>query len=304
MQNKYTKKIISLAVLVSVLIPIHSFAYSSPVITGSGSVVGPQSTPINLNFPTNGPYGPSNPIVATQSPIVAYVPYQMSPSYGGYTTPVVATQSPMIAYAPVTSTTVLPATTGNTSMNTPKSHVLDASTRAKLIGVPEAKAATCTNDSETVTINYTNTDKSDWTNVMIKVMIPREATFVNASAGTYNDTDKSLTVMIGTLPKGTSGTLYVAIKPSAFYGNQTGTITTTADLYFTKADGTQSALHQTIVSQVKPCTSFAAFALGAGFFPHTVLGWIILVMIIVVIVYLARRFYHKKHEHIDVHVSH
>lgn len=147
------------------------------------------------------------------------------------------------------------------------------------------------------TITYTNISSQTLQNAILQVSHQKEVTFMNASRGNYDAVDRTLTAQLGSLPAGESGTVVVhgRINDTAVRGNLT-VMTATVVYTNTVTRAQENAIAYSLVAVSLDCPNVlgaSAFALGA-FLPHTLLGWLLLILVILALVVLARQLYRKK----------
>lgn len=148
----------------------------------------------------------------------------------------------------------------------------------------------------TYTIHYQNKGKVKLTNAALRVMLPTEMQFISGSRGNFTTKDNVLTVIIGDLNPGDSGdvTIQAQILPTTPIGKQ---LVTTVTLVYTdtstntQGDAIAYAVHTVGSAQA----GLAASAFGFdGFFPGSLLGWLILLALIILIVFLIVSIQHAR----------
>ena len=87
------------------------------------------------------------------------------------------------------------------------------------------------------------------------------------------------------------------------------TLVTNATLAYTLPDGTHDSAVGYVINHAGVENVLAGFALGSGFFPSTIFGWLITVIIILTLILIARRIAKQKkaaHGHGDApgHAGH
>ncbi len=161
-------------------------------------------------------------------------------------------------------------------------------------------------DTIDYTVTYRNISDTDLEDVVVQVIFAEETRFVKSTAGFYSQPDHNLTVVVGDLDEDEQGEFVVRVE--VLRG-------AAGDLIVAQANAGHN--HPSILdAQVGSVPAYAinnvvnnpnrlgAFAFGAGFFPTTFLGWLILLIVIILLVLLARRLYTdyegKKNTHINI----
>lgn len=231
----------------------------------------------------------SSPIYTTYQ--TSQAPYVVGPAFS---TPA------QVAVAPYQGTTNTTTTTNTTNTITKP---LSVNSQFSTLGSTNGFEGICPGQELNYTLTYQNTDKTKTlTNTVLRVTIPQEIAFDSASAGDYSQRDGTLTVFIGTLTPLQTGVVYIkAVAGTGVYGKEL--ITTRTELSFTLPDGTQDTAVSYVFNNGLNCdrSSLGALALfSGGFFPDTFWGWVVLIIVVCTIIYIARKFYEKPHTH-DVH---
>jgi hypothetical protein len=145
------------------------------------------------------------------------------------------------------------------------------------------------------TVNYKNVSGGTLKNVVLNVTLSEDVTFSQASQGMFSDSSNSLQVPLGTLVKNQSGTVMLGGKIHC-NAKDNDLIVATATMAFTTPSGAQDdAIAYAALTANRTNGSLAGLALfGFGFFPTTLIGWLILILIILILVYVARRMYTDK----------
>ncbi|MBP6854738.1 MAG: hypothetical protein KBD26_00270 [Candidatus Pacebacteria bacterium] len=146
------------------------------------------------------------------------------------------------------------------------------------------------------TLIYKNISGKTLQNATLRVLFPQNINFRNSSIGDYSLADHALTIQLGTLIPNQTGTFYIqgVVANSARLGEL---LVTTASLVYTDPKGAQQeaiAYEMNRVSTSRNPLLGLAFFSGLGFFPNTLLGWLLLILVIFALVYLARRVYTRR----------
>ena len=143
-------------------------------------------------------------------------------------------------------------------------------------------------DMVVYTINYKNITNKPLTNATLNVILPEGVTFRESTQGVLT-TNNTVVANLGTLDcDGQGGTVTIEgmIDNTVTPGS---TLVATSTLAFTTPSGAQdSAVAYAVntVTQRPYITTFGLF--GSGFFPTTLLGWILLIAIIILVILLIR----------------
>jgi hypothetical protein len=149
-------------------------------------------------------------------------------------------------------------------------------------------------------ISYKNISGAEMRNVVIRVTLPKDFTFRRATKGSFDNGDNTLTVLLGDLSRNEDGEFSLeAISGKSF---DTDTVVTTATLAYTKPSGAQEDVIDYAIQRVatnntvgNSLTGLALFG-GGGFFPTSLLGWLLLIVAILAIIVIVRGVAVKKAE--------
>lgn len=149
------------------------------------------------------------------------------------------------------------------------------------------------------TVTYRNISGQTLQNAVLRIAHPKELTFINSSRGDYEVVDRTVTIALGDIPAGGQGTVQVRarVNTSAVVGNLA---VTTATVVYTNtiSRAQEDAIAYSLVTVSNDCPStnnLGANAFGIGsFFPNTLLGWLLLIVVILALIVLGRQIYKKK----------
>ncbi len=147
------------------------------------------------------------------------------------------------------------------------------------------------------TVTYRNISSQTLQNAVLQVAHPKELTFINSSRGDYEVVDRTVTIALGDIPAGGSGTVQVRarVNTSAVIGNLA---VTTATVVYTNTTtrAQEDAIAYSLVTVSNDCPNvLGASAFGiASFFPNTLLGWLLLILVILALIVLGRQMYKKR----------
>jgi len=149
------------------------------------------------------------------------------------------------------------------------------------------------------TVFYKNISNKNLTNAVLTIKLPSGVTFKNTTAGFMQG--DSLVVNVGSLPAHGSG--FVLIESDLNNSVSKGdTLVTTATMTYSLSNGNQDSViaYATQIVEGENNDSSDSF-FGDGFFPSNLLGWLLLVLAVLVIIVLFRRFGTRPyHHHRDV----
>ena len=157
----------------------------------------------------------------------------------------------------------------------------------------------CVGGEMDYTVSYRNISGQTLQNAVLRITHPKELTFINSSRGEYEAVDRTVTIALGDIPAGGSGTVQVRarVNTSAVVGNLA---VTTATVVYTNtiSRAQEDAIAYSLVTVTNDCpttNNLGASAFGIGsFFPTTLLGWLILILVILALIVLGRQFYKKR----------
>lgn len=154
-------------------------------------------------------------------------------------------------------------------------------------------------EGETITyeVIYRNISSTVLTDAVLEVVLPAGVTFKRSTLGVLT-TNNTVAVVLGTLPRDASGN--ITIEGVADRVRTGDSLIATATLAFTlpsTAQDTAVAYALNTVTNSGGDSFLTGLALfGVDFFPHTFLGWVLLIGLIILVIALARRLYDKKQQ--------
>ncbi len=147
------------------------------------------------------------------------------------------------------------------------------------------------------TVYYKNISSSTLTNPMVQVFIPQGLTLINTSEGTYSEENKTLSALIGDLLPGEEGVIYLQAKVVSLEANL-AQIVTTVILVYTNPNGAQENAMAYVLNNQKTMitnnSSLGASAFFGNIFGIGLIGWLLLLTFILLIVLIARSFFHRR----------
>ncbi len=142
-------------------------------------------------------------------------------------------------------------------------------------------------DTTNYTIIYTNNSPDTLTDATLTVILPQGFSAKQASSGRLANPN-TLLVEIGTIAPGKSETVYL----EAYVENtaeRKDNVVTTATLAYKLPNGTSDSAVGYDLADVEKNSSLGGLAFGSGFFPTTVFGWLMTILIILALVIIVRR---------------
>ncbi len=155
----------------------------------------------------------------------------------------------------------------------------------------------CVNGQIDYTITYRNISTQTLRDAVLQVNHQKEVTFIQASRGDYDVVDRTITVALGDVAPGETGTILVhgRVNETAVRGNLT--VMTAQVVYTNTATKAQeSAIAYSLVTVSEDCPNIlGASATGFGsFLPDTLIEWLLLILIILALIVLGRQLTKKK----------
>ncbi len=149
-------------------------------------------------------------------------------------------------------------------------------------------------DAITYTINWQNVSTVTLTNATLSVVLPSGVTYTQSTQGVLT-TNNTVVVPVGTLVPGQAGSVTIFARANETLIPGTNLVTTATLAFTTPRNAQDSAIAYVLNNVVNRTNSLAGLALwGGGFFPGTLLGWVILIGLIIILVLLARWFYDRQ----------
>ncbi|MBP6856749.1 MAG: hypothetical protein KBC42_03380 [Candidatus Pacebacteria bacterium] len=155
----------------------------------------------------------------------------------------------------------------------------------------ESRDSTVTpGDRISYTVRYENISGKELRDTVLNIKFPNDIDFIDSDEGEYSVRDNELTLDLGTLSPGESDEFDIEVRVSqdATIGDL---LTTSATMAFTTPSGAQEDAVAYALHDVVRGSSLAGLALFGfdGFFPSSLIGWLILILLVVAIVVITRR---------------
>lgn len=150
----------------------------------------------------------------------------------------------------------------------------------------------CVDDIAKFVVEYKNISNIVLTNAILHIDIPKDVEFRSTGAGVYNKADNTITINVGTLNPEQSGVISfdgVVLDSAA----NRDLLVVPATLSFENPNnGARETAVAYGLATTQNCVrnnNLAGFAFGSGFFPNTLIGWLILILVLLTLVYIIRR---------------
>ncbi len=208
-----------------------------------------------------------------------------------------------VTYANNTGTT----TTGNTSTSNSSTTTKNTSSSSSNGGASSASVVSLsiTNPADMVsigdtaeyTVTYTNGLDKKLSGVKLSVVFPQGFEIKQTTQGTIlNPT--TVTIDLNTLAPGQTGSVFIqtVIGPNTSLSD---TLVTNGTLEYVLPSGAHDSAVSYVINHATRKNILAGFTLGSGFFPTTIFGWFMTIIIILIIILLARRIARSKNK--DAH---
>jgi len=151
-------------------------------------------------------------------------------------------------------------------------------------------------DNVDFTISYENISGTILKNAIIKVIFPREIEFNQSSAEIYSSTENALIIDLGKIEKEQKGIISIQAKViDSNDSNEKGNLSVVTNVVMTyvNTNNIQEDVVAYIMNDISRNRSlFATSIFGdGGFLPNTLLGWLILIIVIGLLIYVGRLIY-------------
>lgn len=154
------------------------------------------------------------------------------------------------------------------------------------LSITNSHARVVSGDTFDYVLQYSNGNSRTLRAARIMIQLPDQYTFASATDGTtvYTEGDNIVTVYIGSIGANESGTVTFTARA---IGPTNEAVKTRANLVYT--GGSVSAVDtDTYVGGSQSVLGASVF--GAGFFPQTFFGWLLVIIILILLVIAARRY--------------
>ncbi len=148
-------------------------------------------------------------------------------------------------------------------------------------------------DTIDYTITYQNISKTKITKPLLQVIVPRYVAYLNSSRGTFAADTNTLNVQVEDLAPGAGGVVYLQGRVLSLPENNAD-IVTTAYIAYTNGSGAQDSAMAYVLNSPRAGNNLTASAFGAGFFPGSLCGWLLWVVIILLILWALREIFRSR----------
>lgn len=151
------------------------------------------------------------------------------------------------------------------------------------------------------TVTYKNIGKNTLTHPMVQVIFPKGISFINASRGTFSNSNNTLSVPLDNLRSQDEGVIYVQGRVDSLESLYTQVVTTALLIYTNTNTAQENAMAYVLnnPSNLTGNSGLSANAFFAGFFGMSLLGWLFLILLILIIVLLVRNYYPRNRNHLN-----
>jgi hypothetical protein len=192
----------------------------------------------------------------------------------------------------------------NTTVKVPTT-VVDTTSKSEAslleLKVENTYERACVENIVDYTITYKNISKQTLKDAVLTFTNPKEITYISSSKGKYQVVDRTLTIDVGDIAPGATGSVIVhgRINSDAKEGNllvSTSTIVYTNSV--TKAQ--EDAIAYSLITEDKDSDCPNTNLLGGdtsgfwSFLPNTLVEWLLLILVILGLIVLGRNLYSKK----------
>ena len=153
-------------------------------------------------------------------------------------------------------------------------------------------------DEINYTVNYQNIGTGAITNLSLMLNLPQEVNYISSNPNNPNMFGNQLTFKLGTLKANGQGAVTVRVKVISNVTSET-VLNFPATLSYTDPSGQSQSVNANVSAQIYGETTdinvqqgALAFLFGGSFFPNTLLGWLLLLVLIVLIILAIRKAYY------------
>lgn len=196
------------------------------------------------------------------------------------------------------------SSTKGASTTTQSSGILgnDKSPAAVTLTIKNEKEKITVGDVVSYTVTYANNTSKKLSSVVLSVVFPTGFTVQQTTQGQIlNPTNVS--VDLGTLAPGQTGSVFIQAHVDSTV-SLSDPLVINATLLYTLPNGVHDSTVGYVINHASRQNLLAGFSLGSGFFPSTIFGWMITVIIILAIILIARRIAKAKKADAHGHGAH
>lgn len=154
-------------------------------------------------------------------------------------------------------------------------------------------------DIVTFTVSYKNVSGKDLKNITLRVELPKEMSFRKTTLGDYSKSNHSVLVSVLEMPKGIKGEFIIIAEVLKDAANQNILVASLEGVHnHPNIEGAQvNSVNYAIMEVERGNSNLTASTFSLGkFFPTSVLGWLLIVLIIFLIILIARKISRDKEE--------
>ena len=137
------------------------------------------------------------------------------------------------------------------------------------------------------TVVYTNGSNKKLTNALLSIVLPQGMTLVQTTQGRMTS-PSTVEISLGTLAAGQTGSIFLQATVGSTVSTQS-TLVTNGTLSYTYPNGTTDSTVGYVLNHASAASFIGGFSLGSGFFPTTLFGWFITILIILALILVVRR---------------
>lgn len=189
-----------------------------------------------------------------------------------------------------------------TVVSNSSSNTYSGTSRASLVWLDISRDEESVRQGEVLdyVVRYKNVSSRNLKSVVVRVALPGEFEFLESTRGSYYSDDNILTVNIGDLFSQEEGSFRVTIRVRETT-EINKTIVITANLSYTIVDNENQeevfAYSRNIIREGQNSINLGAASIfGYGFWPTTLIGWLLFILIILLLIALVRWLYGKSAE--------
>ncbi len=152
----------------------------------------------------------------------------------------------------------------------------------------------CVDDTIKFVVEYRNISNIILNNTILHIDIPKDVDFRSSSAGTYNKADNTITINVGTLTPGQAGQVSFDGVVMSSAANRDLLVVPATLSFENPNNGARETAVAYGLATTQNCirgNGLAGLAFGSGFFPTTLFGWLLLVLVLLAVIYLLRRWF-------------
>lgn len=152
----------------------------------------------------------------------------------------------------------------------------------------------CVDDTIKFVVEYRNISTITLNNAILHIDIPKDVEFRSSSSGVFNKADNTITINVGTLIPGQSGQVSFDGVVMSSASNRDLLVVPATLSFENPNNGARETAIAYGLATTQNCVrngNLAGFAFGSGFFPDTLFGWLLLILVILTLIYLLRRMF-------------